>query len=149
MQYITSSSYNDINITNILDGNNSLTSKLKINQFNEIATINDSTFRYRFENTDVDNIQALIWVYNITITKPDITSITYYEFVDAMPKEDRHCYFESNAFSNTDNITIVMMGYKYNRTYSNVGKVIIRPYSDNKEFKFPIIANVKLTVFYI
>lgn len=105
MQTISLSSYNDINITNPVNGTNVLINNIvNIQTYKNIVSNNNLIISVNYINNSVHNLYFI----NIHITKPSITNnVQYYEYYDLMPSNDPYTYISANTYSIYDDIVIV------------------------------------------
>lgn len=126
MQIISTSSYNDINICNPLDGTNIMTNDLQqftavINSsINSILNPNDISCIYNSEGAFTDTVYNIyLFQVRLKVDKSLLQNIKYYWFAERFSANDPECYI--NASNNSiDYIDVVWFNSKKYQNYDKV-----------------------------
>lgn len=130
MQTISLSSYNDINITNPVNGTNVLINNIvNIQTYKNIVSNNNLIISAHYHTQSVHNLYFI----NIHVTKPSITNnVQYYEYFDVMPLNDPYTYISANTYSIYDDIIIVYSNYNRNTNFDRFdGRIVPKDINNN------------------
>lgn len=140
MQVVSTSSYNDIDICNPLDGSNLLLSNLK--SFSVPFNVNSTPgggsqgtfFNYTFDN----NCTSYLYILNIKIQNNMLNNIKYYRLIDIIPSDDYTTLFPANQMNGEDNYTIVWLSRNRQHDGNNFNQITLRlsGFNSNNELIF-------------
>lgn len=130
MQIISTSSYNDINITEPVDGMNNLTTNLLVENKTFNGTITSQWNGVIHEHDYSTNNTAYIFNIKLKIDKDMNSNIFYYEILETYSANDPETFMSANQLSSIDDIELTFMNRNINTNY-NIVRLILRAFDVN------------------